>query len=97
MFGRKKEKAPDDPPVCLIADADSLELGMVTGLFKKHNIPFLTKEHEPVGGLFRIGLGDSPFGMEIWINRSDQTRAMELLDGIRFRAPEEPAGHQEQE
>lgn len=92
MFDKKKRKVPDDPPVCLLTDADTLELGLITRLFKEQGLPFLTKEHEGVGGIFRIAYGSSPFGMEIWVKSSDLDRAMALLDGVSFRAETDDTG-----
>lgn len=89
MFQKKKAKAPDDPPVCLLDDADALELGLITRLFKEQGLPFLQRERQASGGLFRIATGFSPFGTEIWVRSSDLERARALLDGVSFRAEED--------
>lgn len=95
MFFKNKPKVPDDPPVCLLTDADTLELGLITRLFKEQGLPFLSKEHQSVGGIFRIAAGFSPFGMEVWVKCSDLERAKELLDSVSFRAEEDEADGEE--
>ncbi|MGL6202660.1 MAG: DUF2007 domain-containing protein [Lachnospiraceae bacterium] len=72
----------------LITVANEVELGMITVILKKNEVPFLTKDKGP-GNYMRVYTGTSIWGTDILVNEADFDKATDLIANFREENAEE--------
>ena len=79
----KPEKERGPAGLVLLADVDDgVEAGLLEGLLRQNDIPFV-KRHREAGEYISILMGRSAYGVGILVDERDYERARELLAFLR--------------
>jgi len=62
----------------LITAANEVELGLITVILNKNEIPFITKD-KGAGGYMRVYTGASIWGTDILVSEADYDKATDLI------------------
>jgi|LSQX01.2.fsa_nt_gb hypothetical protein len=76
----KEEKAQYDKEAYLLSVADDMEASVVSSLLEAHDIP-VYKRHREAGAYLSIYMGQSKFGIDIFVPESFLEEAREITQG----------------
>lgn len=76
-----KKETPQNEPVRLVNVDGNYQLGLVTGILEKNDIPYFIKD-SGVGGYMRVYSNYSIYGADIFVSPEHLERARELTDLI---------------
>ena len=81
-----KEKINDDLDMenflFLTNVADGCEINIIESLFESNEIIFL-KKHKEAGEYLKISMGETSYGIDIYVERSQILKAKEILDDMQ--------------
>lgn len=66
----------------LLSAADSIEAGMIEQLLNANGIPVL-KKYKGMGGFLKIYMGDSIYGVDLYVPAELLDKAREIIENIR--------------
>lgn len=80
--------SPQYEEAFLISTADSIEAGMIEALLTANDIPVLKKYRES-GGYLKIVMGDSMFGVDLFVPAELLEKAVEIIENSREASKDE--------
>ena len=82
MFRREK-KEPEVEPVFLRTAFNDLDLSLMKTVLEEAGIPVLVRDRS-IGGYMRIIMGRSLYGADLYVEKSQLSKAREVLDGFEW-------------